>query len=1496
MNQPNTFAPFTALENFFSKSNLLLKVLVLFFVFTFFQTTESKATHFRYGNITWTWVSGRTVTFHVEQAWRRTYYTPTPTLGNPTNTGNFNFGDGTTTVPINLTVTAINTTEDWFYGETNITHTYSGVLPSFTAFFSSCCRISSLQQGNNDLDFRVQTLVTFNSPQNNSPVTAMPPIINVQTDQLLANFTVAASDPDGNTLSYRLSTATEMGNATLTQPSGLTINSSSGLVSWNTVGRAVGNLYCVQFMILDGNGGATAVDLLIRIIPKLVPPFTLPPYFDYTITPSNGHVFVIQPGQLLCFNVKVKDDDIGDVVNLSGVGIPTGAVLTPLLPVNGNPVSTIFCWTPTMAQIGARIVNFTGQDLSGAQVNSSVTIIVSLDPIFKTPPTPVAGSDACLVPGVLQTDSIVVYTPIPTNTVQISSASIPSGATLTPALPTPANDTTFTIFNWTPSIADWGPHTISYTATDNLSGTTNHQFTYVVNSPAVFVSTPTVFSVNVGSLYTYNIVAADPDLGFGDDLDIHDIGLPSWLNFTQLTPTTATLSGTPTLADLGPHFIQLELEDTYHHCYNHPSQTFTINVVNPCANAVNSGFTVTACDSYSWNGTSYTSSGDYMYSYVNGIGCPITDTLHLTVNYGTYISSSKTACESYSWNGTSYSASGIYIYNYTNGAGCPSADTLHLTINNGTYNSSSETACESYSWNGNSYSASGVYIYNYTNGAGCPSADTLHLTINNGTYNSSSETACESYSWNGNSYSASGVYIYNYTNGAGCPSADTLHLTINNGTYNSTIQSACVSYTWNGTAYTASGVYIYNYTNGAGCPSADTLHLAISNSGTASITSSLGTNFCNINQTVSTTLTASAGSSYLWSTNATTQSINVMNSGTYSVTVYDQNGCSATASITVTGSKCCPLTSGGTITGDASRCGSACNFTISSVTLPSGGAGTVQYIWMMHAYPNSYPNTGNNGWVPAPGVNNDANYTYPGCLTATTYFIRCSRNMGCTTYNGESNFVTITVNPSVSVTASSTNITCKGSTNGTASATVSGGTGPFTYSWSNGGNTASISGLAAGTYTVDVTDSKGCTASSASTIVNEPSAINTTKTMAGPTCPGGNDGWICVQASGGTGTLTYSWNNGATTPCIYSLTAGTYVVVIKDANNCSGQWTITIAAPAPFCSITGNTSFCAPGSTTLCAPAGMQSYLWNTGKTTQCISACVAGTYTVTVTNGNGCVSTCSVVVTSNSKPSAAITPCGATTFCDGGNVILSAVSNPNYTYAWKKDGYFIPGANSLTYKVTKTGAYKVLVTNTVSGCSKTTDVGFVVTVNARPKATVTPCGTVTLCPGQCKVLTANSGTGLTYRWKKDGYFIAGATNISYTASSPGSYYVVVMNSSGCTKTSEKTILTSNGCREGLAEESNMLVPINFMEAKAYPNPFSEITTIEFTTLSDARTTVEIYNLAGIRVAVLFDDVLAALEQKRIEFNASGLADGIYTYHIKSEKDLITGRIVLLRK
>jgi hypothetical protein len=236
---------------------------------------------------------------------------------------------------------------------------------------------------------------------------------------------------------------------------------------------------------------------------------------------------------------------------------------------------------------------------------------------------------------------------------------------------------------------------------------------------------------------------------------------------------------------------------------------------------------ITACDSYTWNGETYTESGEYVYTTVAANGCDSIVTLHLTINATKHAEETITACDSYTWNGETYTESGDYVYTTTATNGCDSIVTLHLTINQTQYAEKSVTACDSYTWNGETYTTSGDYVYTTTAANGCDSIVTLHLTINQTKYAEESITACDSHTWNGETYTESGDYVYTTTAANGCDSIVTLHLTLNKSEYVEKIVTTCDSYEWNGLRYTESGDYTYTTTTDHGCDRVEVLHLTI---------------------------------------------------------------------------------------------------------------------------------------------------------------------------------------------------------------------------------------------------------------------------------------------------------------------------------------------------------------------------------------------------------------------------------------------------------------------------------------------------------------------------------------------------------------------------------------------------------------------------------------------------------------------------------------------
>ena len=292
---------------------------------------------------------------------------------------------------------------------------------------------------------------------------------------------------------------------------------------------------------------------------------------------------------------------------------------------------------------------------------------------------------------------------------------------------------------------------------------------------------------------------------------------------------------------------------------------------------------VTACESYEYNGVTYTASAELVFDTTDIHGCDSTTTLSLTINTPVNTTESAIECESYTWavDGETYTTSGTYTADITDANGCAATATLNLTINNGEDVEISEVACETYHWdlNNTDYTESGDYSVDVNDGNGCAYTATLHLTVNQPvTVDLPAVTACGSYEWNNVTYTASEELSYTTTAANGCDSTTTLSLTINQPvTVALDAVTACESYEWNGTVYTASEELSYTTTAANGCDSTTTLSLTI-------------------NTPVNTEATEVVCDTYTWTVNGQTYTT----SGTYTADITDANGCAATATLILT--------------------------------------------------------------------------------------------------------------------------------------------------------------------------------------------------------------------------------------------------------------------------------------------------------------------------------------------------------------------------------------------------------------------------------------------------------------------------------------------------------------------------------------------------------------------------------------------------------------------
>ncbi|HTO14292.1 MAG TPA: putative Ig domain-containing protein, partial [Edaphocola sp.] len=352
------------------KSTLSLKAIIPLFLVLFMFGQDAIASHGRGGNISWQ----KTATLNQVQITTKLMYRTSfgygVTIAPGVNivVGTLDFGDGTYE-SVNLTVTSVNASEDWFAGEFVTTHTYAAT-GNYSASFTYCCRLSNLEAGNADADFRSVANITIGNA-NDGPVSAMPPYL-VFPPSVTSTYQMPGTDPNGDGLTFSLAPNSE---TYLVSNSAVTI-SPTGLLTFDGTGKVANQLYAVAIKITDSKGASTTMDFMIKVSTATSTNNT--PAFNYPPTPANATIYNILPGQNVNFAVSASDADASDVVNLSAVGVPSGASFTT---VNGNPGTGSFNWTPTAGQTGSYVLSFAASD-GAAQVNSFVTINVSSTPVI----------------------------------------------------------------------------------------------------------------------------------------------------------------------------------------------------------------------------------------------------------------------------------------------------------------------------------------------------------------------------------------------------------------------------------------------------------------------------------------------------------------------------------------------------------------------------------------------------------------------------------------------------------------------------------------------------------------------------------------------------------------------------------------------------------------------------------------------------------------------------------------------------------------------------------------------------------------------------------------------------------------------------------------------------------------------------------------------------------------------------------------------------------
>ncbi|HWY98630.1 MAG TPA: hypothetical protein VNY36_06070, partial [Bacteroidia bacterium] len=480
-------------------------------------------------------------------------------------------------------------------------------------------------------------------------------------------------------------------------------------------------------------------------------------------------------------------------------------------------------------------------------------------------------------------------------------------------------------------------------------------------------------------------------------------------------------------------------------------------------------------------------------------------------------------------------------------------------------------------------------------------------------------------------------------------------------------------------------------------------------------------------------------------------------SGTYVVTTTDAHSCKTSATIIITQPTPLIATPG----------------TVTNVTCNGGNNGNASVGVSGGVSPYSY------SWIPKGGTN----YITTN-LPAGTYTVTVTDAHHCTT----SAISTITEPPVLTLNvASITNVNCNGGNNGTAAVSANGGTGAYSYTWSPSVSVNnSANNLKAGTYNVTVTDINNCTANTVVTITQPTPLTGAVVSTTNILCNGGNNGAITIAASGGTSGYSYTWNPSvSSSTSANNLVSGFYTITITDANGCTNNIHTSLGQPQriitstllqpPTCNGLQN------GSATIIVSGGIPSYTYVWGTTPPQYKATAinigAGTYTVSVTDANGCKKTDTVVIT---QPKALTAGIALTTnpTCYGDSngsatVYVSGGTVP-YSYLWNT----VPKQTNYIASNLGAGSYTVNVLDAnlcpISAMAILTQPTPVITQAVAPDS---------ICSGATVTITASAtgGNGIyTYQWSTGTGSIA-TQNV--TPVNTTTYTITAIDGNGCVGT-----------------------------------------------------------------------------------------------------------------
>ena len=687
----------------------------------------------------------------------------------------------------------------------------------------------------------------------------------------------------------------------------------------------------------------------------------------------------------------------------------------------------------------------------------------------------------------------------------------------------------------------------------------------------------------------------------------------------------------------------------------------------------------------------------------------------------------------------------------------------------------------------------------YGNGTLCSSSFTVNVNpvsvinagpnqnICSGSSVTLTATGASSYSWssgiqNGVPFTptVSGSYIVTETNSNGCTSSDTVIVTVNNnptissvvnnvlcfggstGSINTTIANGMSPYTfsWNSGQTTSNiqslvaGNYTINVTDNNGCTATATYN--VQSPSALQLSGLVSSSNCSNVATGAIDLTVIGGLapySTLWSTGAVTQDLQNIGGGMYTVQVTDMNGCVVNDTFQVSQSTAIQVTS------------SVINPTCSNL---NNGQIDISITGGTPAFAYSWSNGQTNQDLTNIGVGN--------------YSLTVTDALGClSTVN-----FNLSAPAPLNITFNSNTIGCYGAATGQINSTVSGGVQPYSYFWSNGATTPNLNNVVAGNYTLTVNDAGGCAFSASSSVQQPSNPLIITAIVTPINCTGASTGAIDVTVSGGTMFYSYAWNNGSINQDLQNIGSGSYSLNIVDGNGCIYDTIFYVSQPTNAlasqisqvnvsCQNGGN------GSIDLTVTGGQipYNYIWSNGATTQDLIALSAGTYSVIITDGNGCMKYDTISIT---QPLTSFSLSGNITnvACFGAStgtidLIVSGGTGP-YTYIWSN------GGSSQDLNNLSAGSYNVLVYD-IFNCQTTQTFTLTQPVFAlQASALVTNLICASNPTGSIDVSVTGGTSPYTYLWSN------GQTTLDLLNVGAGTYSLTISDNNGCQVSLSETI------------------------------------------------------------------------------------------------------------